>query len=181
MPQHSNLFLIGPMGAGKTTVGRRLADSLGLAFFDSDHEIEARTGVEISYIFDREGESGFRQREAQVIDDISAGHNLVMATGGGAVLLPENRRRLAARGVVVYLHASLHQQMTRTERCEHRPLLQTHDRRAALERLFLQRDPLYREIADLILDTDHRNARALVHEIEQYLQQRTGAEVSRPC
>ncbi len=169
MAQLPNIFLIGPMGAGKTTVGRRLADELGLAFADSDHEIEARTGVDISYIFDKEGEPGFRKRETQVIDELTSGRDLVLATGGGVVLDADNRRHLAARGYVVYLHASLHQQFSRTSHCESRPLLQGSDRRATLERLFEQRDPLYREIADLVLETDHRNARILAHEIESHL------------
>lgn len=169
MAQLPNIFLIGPMGAGKTTVGRRLADELRLAFADSDHEIEARTGVDISYIFDKEGELGFRKREAQIIDELTARQHLVLATGGGVVLDADNRRHLAARGYVVYLHASLHQQFTRTRHSETRPLLQNGDRHVALERLFTQRDPLYREIADLVLETDHRNARLLALEIERRL------------
>lgn len=169
MAQFPNIFLIGPMGAGKTTVGRRLADELQLAFVDSDHEIEARTGVDISYIFDKEGEPGFRKREAQIIDELTARQRLVLATGGGVVLDADNRRHLSTRGYVVYLHASLHQQFTRTSHSETRPLLQNGDRHATLERLFAQRDPLYREIADLVLETDHRNARTLAREIERCL------------
>ena len=175
MAQHPNIFLIGPMGAGKTTVGRRLADALALEFFDSDHEIESRTGVDISYIFDKEGEVGFRQREAQVIDELTARSGLVLATGGGAVVTPDNRRHLAARGFVVYLHASLQQQLMRTDRCDNRPLLQSQDRRATLDRLLSQRDPLYREIADLVLETDHRSARVLAQEISRRLQSANGA------
>lgn len=175
MAQHPNIFLIGPMGAGKTTVGRRLADMLGLDFFDSDHEIESRTGVDISFIFDKEGEAGFRQREAQVIDELTTGSGLVLATGGGAVVTPENRRHLGARGFVVYLHASLQQQLMRTDRCDNRPLLHNKDRRATLERLLTERDPLYREIADLVLETDHRNARALAQDIERRLHNLHGA------
>lgn len=180
MSSYPNVFLVGPMGAGKTTVGRRLADMLHLEFFDADHEIEARTGVDIPYIFDREGEAGFRLREAQVIEDLTARSGIVLATGGGVVVTPDNRRHLAARGLVVYLHASLHQQMMRTERCTHRPLLQTTDRRATLERLFIQREPLYREIADLVLETDHRNARGLVHAIERHLRAQRAAAPELP-
>ena len=170
-----SIFLIGPMGAGKTTIGRRLADNRGLDFVDSDHEIEARTGVDIPYIFEKEGEPGFRRRERQVIEDLTLRERTVLATGGGAVLDPENRRLLSARGFVVYLHAGVDQQVARTERSETRPLLQTGNRRETLERLFQIRDPLYREIADLVVYTDGRNARILAREIEDHLDQSTGA------
>lgn len=165
----SNIFLVGPMGAGKTTVGRRLAEARGMTFVDSDQEIEARTGVDIPYIFEKEGEEGFRKREKATIADLSALNGIVLATGGGAILDPESRQLLSARGVVVYLHASLEQQMIRTARADNRPLLNTPDRREVLSRLFGIRDPLYREIADLILQTDGRSAKALVREIEEYL------------
>lgn len=159
------------MGAGKTTVGKRLADTCGIEFIDSDHEIELRTGVDIPYIFEKEGEAGFRKREKQVIEDLTGRSGLIMATGGGAILDPDNRRHLAQRGLVVYLHASLEQQLARTSRAEHRPLLKNvGDRRAVLERLFIQRDPLYREIADLTLDTDGRSAKLLVQDILSHLQ-----------
>lgn len=162
-----NIFLVGPMGAGKTTIGRRLAEARGLQFLDSDHEIEARTGVDVPYIFEKEGEAGFRRREAAVIAELSERNGLVLATGGGAVLDAGTRQRLAARGYVVYLHASVEQQLARTARADNRPLLQNAaDRREVLTRLFEQRDPLYREIADLVLDTDGRGAKQLVHEIE---------------
>ncbi|HEX4896706.1 MAG TPA: shikimate kinase AroK [Solimonas sp.] len=166
----SNIFLVGPMGAGKTTVGRRLAEIRGMDFVDSDHEIEARTGVDIPYIFEKEGEAGFRRREKQTIADLSLLPAIVLATGGGAILDAGTRQLLATRGFVVYLHASLDQQVARTARADNRPLLaRSDDRRATLETLFLQRDPLYREIADLVLETDGRNARQLVREIEDHL------------
>lgn len=166
MARGNNIFLVGPMGAGKTTIGRKLAELRGMDFVDSDHEIESRTGVDIPYIFEKEGEGGFRKREKQMIAELSARHGIVLATGGGAVLDSDNRQMLAARGYVVYLHASVEQQVTRTARAENRPLLQTGgDRREILQRLFESRDPLYREIADLVLPTDHRSAKALVNEI----------------
>ena len=169
MQSRSNIFLVGPMGAGKTTVGKRLAEVRGMAFADSDQEIEQRTGVDIAFIFEKEGEAGFRRREKQVIADLTAGHNLVLATGGGAVLEADNRHCLSSRGYVVYLRASIDHQLRRTGRSDTRPLLQNDDPRGTLERLFAVRDPLYREIADLVLDTDGRNARALAQDIETQL------------
>lgn len=165
-----NIFLVGPMGAGKTTIGRRLAELRLLHFVDSDHEIESRTGVDIPYIFEKEGEAGFRRREKQVIADLVLQQDIVLSTGGGAVLDADNRRALAAHGFVVYLHASVEQQLARTARADNRPLLQNAaDRRAVLSQLLSVRDPLYREIADLVLPTDGRSAKGLVHEIVQQL------------
>jgi shikimate kinase len=176
-PTARRLFLIGPMGAGKTTVGRRLAELRQLQFVDSDHEIERRTGVDIPYIFEREGETGFRQREAHMIDELTQLDDIVLATGGGAVLNPDNRALLRQRGCVIYLHASVNQQLRRTARSENRPLLRTGEPpRAILSRLFQQRDPLYREIAHLVIATDGRNARALVRDIERYLASVEGHE-----
>jgi len=157
------------MGAGKTTIGKKLAELCGLEFIDSDHEIELRTGVDIPYIFEKEGEDGFRRREQAVIADLTLRSGIVLATGGGAVLLPENRKHLAARGAVVYLHAGLQQQLQRTERSDNRPLLQGGDRQEILARLFVHRDPLYREVADLVVETDGKNARQLAREIEDFL------------
>ncbi|WP_277346227.1 shikimate kinase AroK [Solimonas marina] len=163
--------MIGPMGAGKTTVGRRLAERRQLQFVDSDHEIEARTGVDIPYIFEREGEAGFRRREQQMIAELTQRRGIVLATGGGAVLDPSNRNALAGNGYVIYLHASVDQQLARTARADNRPLLKAAgDRRETLTRLFVQRDPLYREIADLVLITDGRHAKSLVAEIERHVQ-----------
>jgi shikimate kinase len=175
MLRSSNIFLIGPMGAGKTTVGRRLAAARGMEFVDSDQDVEARTGVDIAFIFEKEGEAGFRRRERQSIADLTGRRNLVLATGGGAVLDPDNRRDLASRGLVVYLHASIDQQIARTERTDSRPLLQRGNRRETLERLFSIRDPLYREIADLVLHTDGRNARALARAIEDSFVRASGS------
>lgn len=175
MTKRSNIFLVGPMGAGKTTVGRRLAEARGMDFVDSDHEVEARTGVNIAFIFEKEGEAGFRKREHAAIADLSLRSNIVLATGGGAVMDPDSRRLLAARGFVVYLHASVDHQLARTERTDNRPLLQTGDRRDTLQRLFQLRDPLYREIADLVVHTDGRNARTLAREIEDHLFRPGGA------
>ncbi|HEX4873191.1 MAG TPA: shikimate kinase AroK [Nevskiaceae bacterium] len=170
MTLRRNIFLVGPMGAGKTTIGRRLAETRGLCFVDSDLEIESRTGVDIPYIFEKEGEAGFRRRERQMIAELTQRSGIVLATGGGAILDPDNRQHLAARGWVVYLHASVDQQEQRTARTDGRPLLQNvASRREVLERLFLQRDPLYREIADLVIETDGRNARQLARDIEDHL------------
>lgn len=175
MATRVNIFLIGPMGAGKTTVGKRLADQRGMAFIDSDQEVEGRCGVDIAYIFEKEGEAGFRRREKQVIADLTAQSNVVLATGGGAVVDPESRLCLGSRGFVVYLHATVDQQMQRTAHCQNRPLLQGPNRREVLAALLEQRDPMYREIADLVLESDGNNARALVKEIMRHLDQPVGA------
>lgn len=161
-----SIFLVGPMGAGKTTVGKKLAEQLNLRFVDSDHEIEVCTGVDIPFIFEKEGEAGFRKRERAVLDDLTQLTGIVLATGGGAVLMPDNRRVLKSRGYVVYLHASVSQQFARVERSDNRPLLAQGDRRETLTRLFAERDPLYREVADLVLDTDGKNAKQLARDIE---------------
>ncbi len=153
------------MGAGKTTIGRQLATLLKKEFKDSDHEIVARTGASIPLIFDVEGEEGFRRRERDAIADLTSEENLVLATGGGAVLGEENRRHLASRGTVIYLHATIEQLLQRTARDRNRPLLQTADPRAKLEELMAQRDPLYREVADMVVYTDDRSVRSVVKEI----------------
>jgi shikimate kinase len=164
-----NIFLVGLMGAGKTTVGRQLAKALGKTFYDSDHEIERRTGVDIPLIFELEGEAGFRRREAQVIDDLARQQNVVLATGGGAVLLPENRQVLTRHGLVVYLCATVDELFQRTRGDRHRPLLQTDDPYDRLQALYRQRDPLYREIADMVIDTGGQPVSAIVSQIEHTL------------
>ena len=165
MKKPQNLFLVGPMGAGKSAVGRQLARLLHMDFVDSDEEIESRTGVDIPFIFEKEGEAGFRTREAKVIDDLSARQGIVMATGGGAIHDAANRSRLGARGYVIYLHTSVAQQLDRTSRGRNRPLLENDDPRAVLESLMEVRDPLYREIADLVVETDGRRVREVADEI----------------
>ncbi len=153
------------MGAGKTTVGRQLAAALGYAFVDADHEIEARTGADIPWIFDVEGEDGFRRREAQVIEELTARKHIVLATGGGAVLLSANRQVLHDRGFVVYLSAHINQLLARTARDRKRPLLRTDNPRAVFERLMLEREPLYCEAAHLVVNTDAGNVREAVNTI----------------
>jgi len=165
MTPSNNIFLVGLMGAGKSTIGRHLAKSLGLEFVDSDHEIERRTGASIPLIFDVEGESGFRQREKKVIDELSLRNGIVLATGGGVVLDPDNRARLRERGRVVYLYATVEQLLARTAKDRNRPLLQTADPRARLQELLEVRDALYREVADVVVDTGGRTARSAEREI----------------
>jgi Shikimate kinase len=159
------VFLVGPMGSGKSAVGRQLAQRLALRFVDSDEEIEARTGVDIPYIFEREGEAGFRQREAEVIDELTRQQDILVATGGGAVLDPRSRARLRERGRVVYLRTSVDQQLARTRRSIDRPLLNTPDPRGTLVRLLEQRAPLYAEVAEIVVDTDGRKVKAVVEQI----------------
>ncbi|MEW6729192.1 MAG: shikimate kinase AroK [Pseudomonadota bacterium] len=160
-----SIFLVGPMGAGKSTSGRLLARTLGLTFIDSDKVIEDRTGASIPLIFELEGEAGFRVRERAVIDDLTREAGIVLATGGGAILAPENREVLRARGKVVYLHASIDHQMERTAHDRHRPLLQTPDRRGKLEELMKIREPLYREAAHLVVETDGLAPKTVVQRI----------------
>lgn len=158
------------MGAGKSTIGRRLADSLGKTFVDSDHEIEARTGVSIPTIFDIEGEPGFRNRESTVIDELSQRRDIVLATGGGAVLRQENRSHLSARGLVIYLCATAEQLHERTRHDRNRPLLQTGDPLSTLQTLLEQRDPLYREVADLVVETDERSVQQAIPELIEKIE-----------
>lgn len=165
-----NIFLVGPMGAGKSTVGRALARALGKRFVDSDKAIEKRTGASIALIFDVEGEAGFRRREQAVIDELTALDDVVLATGGGAVLDEENRARLMSRGFVVYLSAPVELLIERTTRDRSRPLLQTADPATRVRELLAARDPVYRQVADAVVQTDRRSARHVVKEIQSRLE-----------
>ncbi len=166
MAEKRNIFLVGPMGAGKSTIGRELADKLHLDFFDSDQEIERRTGADISWVFDLEGEEGFRVREETVIDDLTEKQGIVLATGGGSVISDLVRNRLSARGIVVYLETTIDKQVARTQRDRRRPLLQTSEEpRTVLEKLAVERNPLYEEIADIIVQTDDQSAKVVAHKI----------------
>lgn len=167
----TNVFLIGPMGSGKTAVGKQLAKLLHLQFYDSDAEIEHRTGVDIPYIFEKEGEAGFREREREVIDSLTSMHDVIIATGGGAVLLPENREHLSKRGRVVYLQTGIEQQLERTRHGRQRPLLYTDDPEQKLRDLMTFRAPLYEAIAAVVVPTDGRQVRAVAEEVVQRLQE----------
>jgi len=153
------------MGAGKSAVGRHIARALHLTFVDSDDEVESRTGVDIPFIFEKEGEEGFRKRESAAIDDLTKMDNVVLATGGGAVINADNRSHLGGRGFVVYLYTTVDQQVSRTKKGRDRPLLENGDRRGILEELLLQRDPMYREISDLVVETDGRKVHSVANEI----------------
>jgi shikimate kinase len=165
-----NIFLIGPMGSGKTAVGRHLARLFRLSFHDSDADIEAKTGVDISFIFEKEGEAGFRQREKESIDRLTRLESIVLATGGGAVIDPDNRKALAERGAVVYLATSIDQQIERTRHGRHRPLLKDTDPEQKLRELMLRRAALYAEIADLTVSTDGRRVQLVAEEIHHELR-----------
>lgn len=161
-----NIFFVGLMGAGKTTVGKLIAKHLNKNFYDTDHEIERRTGVNIPLIFELEGEVGFRRRESAVIAELTHADNIVLATGGGAVLLAENRMNLKANGTVVYLRANVNELWLRTRNDKNRPLLQTENPREILQKLYEERDPLYQEVASIIVDTGGQAVGNIVHEIE---------------
>ncbi|ASD68292.1 MULTISPECIES: shikimate kinase AroK [Pseudoalteromonas] len=170
MAEKRNIFLVGPMGAGKSTIGRHIADQLHLEFFDSDQEIERRTGADISWVFDIEGEEGFRKREESVISDLTEMQGIVLATGGGSVISKEVRNKLSARGIVVYLETPIEKQVARTQRDKRRPLLQTsEDSRDVLERLADEREPLYREVADHVVRTDEQSAKVVANQIIEKL------------
>ena len=164
------VYLVGPMGAGKTTIGRLLADELRTEFRDLDREIEERSGVDIPWIFDMEGEAGFRDRETAMLRELSDGAPRVISTGGGAVIRDENRKIMVAGGRVIYLCTSVSEQIRRTARDRKRPLLQTGDPADTLRRLMAERDPLYRDIADYIVQTDTRSPKAVVTELCAKLQ-----------
>ncbi|GLP97524.1 shikimate kinase AroK [Paraferrimonas sedimenticola] len=169
MAEKRNIFLVGPMGAGKSTIGRHLAQMLHLEFFDSDQEIEQRTGADIAWVFDVEGEEGFRVREAKVIEDLSEKQGIVLATGGGSVESKDVRNRLSARGIVVYLETTIDKQVARTQRDKRRPLLQVDDPRQVLVDLSDKRNPMYEEIADVVIRTDDQSAKVVAHQIIEKL------------
>lgn len=166
-----NLFLVGPMGAGKTTIGRRVAELLNLPFHDLDRVIEARSGADIPLIFELEGEVGFRRREGAALIELTALSGVVLATGGGTVLDAENRALLSSRGYIVYLEIGIEQQLARLERDRKRPLLTTSDRRGRLRTLATERNPLYREIADLTLAPTSENVVQIAHDLVTELEQ----------
>jgi shikimate kinase len=172
----SNIFLVGPMGSGKSAVGKYLARLLGVPFYDSDVELERRTGVDVPFIFEKEGEAGFRQRERETIEVLTSMDRIVLATGGGAILLPENRRMLAERGRVIYLQTSVAQQAERVRQGRARPLLNNVDPAVKLEQLMELRAPLYAEIADITVMTDNRKVR---HVAEDILRELDAAETGR--
>jgi shikimate kinase len=165
MAEKRNIFLVGPMGAGKSTIGRHLADELHLDFYDSDQEIERRTGADIAWIFDLEGEDGFRKREEGIINDLTDKQGIVLATGGGSIVSKNVRNRLSARGIVVYLQTTIDKQVARTQRDKRRPLLQTEDPEQVLRNLADERNPLYEEVADYVVETDDQSARAVANQI----------------
>ncbi len=170
MNPQGNVFLIGPLGAGQTTIGRHLATLLNKRFVDVDQEIEKRTGVTIPVIFEIEGEAGFRRRESAVIEELTRDSNIVLATGGGAVLLEENRKALKDRGTVVYLQADIETLVERTRRDRNRPLLQTGNPRGKIEELLQQRESIYREVADVIAGTGQRAPSSVARDIAMRLK-----------
>jgi shikimate kinase len=164
------LFLVGPMGAGKTTIGKMLADELDLEFADVDREIESRSGVDIPWIFDKEGEAGFRLRESAALKELSTLDGVLISTGGGAVMSAENRRLMSDSGIVIYLHTSVDEQVRRTSRDRKRPLLQNDDPAKVLAQLMQIREPLYREVAAIIVDTDGRGPKVVAQDLAERLR-----------
>ena len=171
MAEKRNIFLVGPMGAGKSTIGRQLAQQLSMEFYDSDQEIERRTGADVGWVFDVEGEEGFRQREEKIINELTEKQGIVLATGGGSVKSRETRNRLSARGVVVYLETNIEKQLARTQRDKKRPLLKgVEPVRDVLETLAEERNPLYEEIADITIHTDDQSAKIVANQIIELLE-----------
>ncbi len=172
MHKDNNLYLIGPPAAGKTSIGRELARVLGLEFYDSDLEIEKRAGADITWIFDIEGEEGFRVRERKVIEELTKLRGILLATGGGAIVDDQNRDRLSATGVVIYLSVSVEAQIARTEKDKKRPILQGDiDKREVLSEILIERQHLYEQIADITVNTDKRSVRSVVQEIMEKLEE----------
>jgi shikimate kinase len=169
---HGNIFLIGPMGAGKSSVGKYLAQQLDMDFYDTDEEIENRTGVDIGWIFDLEGETGFRARETEVIESMTKMTNIVLATGGGSILEPVNREMLKQHGTIIYLHVSLEHQHTRTVNESRRPLLRVKNREEVLEKFQQERTPIYESLADFTVPTDKRGIRSVSDDIIKWLEGR---------
>lgn len=164
------IYLVGPMGAGKTTIGKLLSEELGLEFKDADREIEERSGVDIPWIFDREGEAGFRLRESSALEQLSHMDGVLISTGGGAVLMPQNRELMRRTGTVIYLHTTVREQVRRTARDRKRPLLQSGDPAKVLAELMAVREPLYREVAHVVIETDSRGPKYVVQELTRRLQ-----------
>ncbi|QIM69176.1 shikimate kinase AroK [Basfia succiniciproducens] len=175
MAEKRNIFLVGPMGAGKSTIGRQLAQLLNMEFIDSDNEIEQRAGADISWIFDIEGEDGFRKREERIINELTQKQGIVLSTGGGAILSKETRNHLSARGIVIYLQTTVDKQFERTQRDKKRPLLQgVEDVRKVLEDLARVRNPLYEEVADITLPTDEQSAKLMASHIVELIDNFNG-------
>ncbi|QJC37852.1 shikimate kinase AroK [Enterobacteriaceae endosymbiont of Donacia bicoloricornis] len=173
MAEKRNIFLIGPMGAGKSTIGRHLANLLKMDFFDSDQEIERRTGADINWVFDVEGEEGFRKREKKIINEITQKQGIILATGGGSIQSKETRKLLSSRGIVVYLKTTIEKQLSRTKRDKKRPLLQKNKNQLAkeiLEKLAKKRNHLYDEIADIIIKTDEQSAKIVANQLINLLE-----------
>lgn len=171
MAEKRNIFLVGPMGAGKSTIGRQLSQQLNMEFFDSDQEIEKRTGADINWVFDVEGELGFRTRERKIIDELTTKQGIILATGGGSVKFKETRNFLSARGIVIYLETTIEKQLSRTKRDKKRPLLQVPtSNRTILETLAYERNPLYEEIADIRVQTDDKSAKSVAFNIIRLLE-----------
>ena len=166
----TNVYLIGPMGSGKTTIGQRLAKKLGLEFLDNDHELQKQTGASVNLIFDLEGEEGFRKRETAMLEKLTARENILLATGGGSIIMPENRELLKQRGIVVYLKTSVGQQIRRLSRDKSRPLLQSGDREEKLTRLAKERNALYEELADITYPSRNRGLEAATMILYQAIQ-----------